>query len=326
MAARFAPIFIISEILMDFFLPIAHMDVNIVLISLYGALVGFLSGLVGVGGGFLITPLLIFTGIPPIVAVSSGAAQMAGTASGASFLHWRNGNIDFKMGLVLLIGSWLGGGGGVYLAKVLLRSGQFGNVVVFLYVVLLGFIGVSMLIESLRAVFRSGAPAQKEASASAASQSLLRTWVERMPWQTNFPASGVRMSILGPLILGAVVGILTSLMGVGGGFIMVPIMIYALKMPTKIVVGTSLFQLLFTTAAVSIMQAGINHSVDPFLAIILILGSVIGTKFGARLGARLPAEKLRLILALVVVAVAIKMIVTLLIPPGDIYGMTVEVR
>ncbi|MBE0612575.1 MAG: sulfite exporter TauE/SafE family protein [Burkholderiales bacterium] len=311
---------------MEFFLPIAHMDVNIVLISLYGALVGFLSGLVGVGGGFLITPLLIFTGIPPIVAVSSGAAQMAGTASGASFLHWRNGNIDFKMGLVLLIGSWLGGGGGVYLAKVLLRSGQFGNVVVFLYVVLLGFIGVSMLIESLRAVFRSAAPVKKERSASAESNSLLRTWVARMPWQTSFPASGVRMSIAGPLILGAVVGILTSLMGVGGGFIMVPIMIYALKMPTKIVVGTSLFQLLFTTAAVSIMQAGINHSVDPFLAIILILGSVIGTKFGARLGARLPAEKLRLILALVVVAVAIKMIVTLLIPPGDIYGMTVEVR
>ena len=140
---------------MELFLPIAHMDVNIVLILLYGALVGFLSGLVGVGGGFLITPLLIFTGVPPIVAVSSGAAQMAGTASGASYLHWRHGNIDFKMGLILLIGSWLGGGFGVYLAKVLLRAGQFGNVVVFLYVVLLGFIGVSMLIESLQAVFRA---------------------------------------------------------------------------------------------------------------------------------------------------------------------------
>ena len=150
---------------MELFLPIAHMDVNIVLILLYGALVGFLSGLVGVGGGFLITPLLIFTGIPPIVAVSSGAAQMAGTASGASYLHWRHGNIDFKMGLILLIGSWLGGGFGVYLAKVLLRAGQFGNVVVFLYVILLGFIGVSMLIESLRAVFCAGAPPRKERSA-----------------------------------------------------------------------------------------------------------------------------------------------------------------
>ena len=311
---------------MEFFLPIAHMDVNIVLIMFYGAVVGFLSGLVGVGGGFLITPLLIFTGIPPIVAVSSGSAQMAGTASGASYLHWRHGNIDFKMGLILLIGSWLGGGFGVYLAKVLLRAGQFGNVVVFLYVILLGFIGVSMLVESLRAVFRAGAPAARDAGAAAASKSLLRTWIERMPWQTAFPASWVRMSAVGPLALGAAVGILTSLMGVGGGFIMVPVMIYALKMPTKIVVGTSLFQLLFTTAAVSVMQAGVNHSVDPFLALILILGSVLGTKLGARLGARLPAEKLRLILALVVVAVAAKMVVTLLLPPAHIHSMTVEVQ
>jgi len=302
------------------------MDVNIVLILLYGSLVGFLSGLVGVGGGFLITPLLIFTGIPPIVAVSTGSAQMAGTASGASYLHWRHGNIDFKMGLILLIGSWLGGGFGVYLAKVLLRAGQFGNVVVFLYVILLGFIGVSMLIESVRAVARAGKPGAGNAGAKAASNSLLRNLVQRLPWQMTFPASEVRMSAAGPLLLGAAVGILTSLMGVGGGFIMVPVMIYVLEMPTKIVVGTSLFQLLFTTAAVSIMQAGINYSVDPFLALLLILGSVLGTKLGARLGARLPAEKLRLILALVVVAVAAKMIVTLLVPPAHIHSMSVEVQ
>jgi hypothetical protein len=309
---------------MELFLPIAHMDVNVVLIVLYGSVVGLLSGLVGVGGGFLITPLLIFTGVPPIVAVSTGAAQMAGTASGASYLHWRHGNIDFKMGLILLIGSWLGGGSGVYLAKALLHSGQFGNVVVFLYVVLLGLIGVSMLIESLRAVFFAGAAGEAGAGAAAASRSWLRTLVERLPWQLRFPASGVRMSAVGPLILGAAVGILTSLMGVGGGFIMVPVMIYVLKMPTKVVVGTSLFQLLFTTAAVSVMQAGVNHSVDPFLALILILGSVLGTKLGARLGARLPAEKLRLILALVVLAVAVKMIVTLVMPPSDMYDMTIE--
>jgi uncharacterized protein len=311
---------------MEFFLPIAHMDVNIVLILFYGAVVGFLSGLVGVGGGFLITPLLIFTGIPPIVAVSSGSAQMAGTAAGASYLHWRHGNIDFKMGLILLVGSWLGGGFGVYLAKMLLRAGQFGNVVVFLYVILLGFIGVSMLIESLQAVLRPAPSTTTEAHAPAASSSLLRTWIARLPWQTTYSVSGVRMSALGPILLGAAVGVMTSLMGVGGGFIMVPVMIYLLKMPTKIVVGTSLFQLLFTTAAVSVMQAGINHSVDPFLALILIVGSVLGTKIGARLGARLPAEKLRLILALVVVAVAVKMVVTLVIPPAHIHSMSVEVR
>ena len=147
-----------------------------------------------------------------------------------------------------------------------------------------------------------------------------------MPWQTSYPVSGVRMSALGPLALGAVVGVMTSLMGVGGGFIMVPVMIYVLKMPTKIVVGTSLFQLLFTTAAVSIMQAGVNHSVDPFLALILILGSVLGTKLGAGLGARLPAEKLRLILALVVVAVAVKMVVSLVLTPEHIHSMTVEAQ
>jgi len=316
---------------MELFLPIAHMDVNIVLILLYGGLVGFLSGLVGVGGGFLITPLLIFTGIPPIVAVSSGAAQMAGTASGASHLHWRYGNIDFRMGTVLLAGSWVGGALGVYLAKILVRLGQFSNVVVFLYVVLLGFIGVSMLIESLRAIVRARSAVDAAGAAgvpngTGAPKSTLRAWVARLPWQTSFPASGVHMSVVVPLVLGAFVGAMTSLMGVGGGFIMVPMMIYLLKIPTKIVVGTSLFQLLFTTAAVSVMQAGVNHAVDPVLVVLLILGSVVGTKLGAQLGTRLPGEKLRLILALVVVAVAVKMVVTLVVPPGEIYDMTVELR
>ena len=311
---------------MELFLPIAHMDVNIVLILFYGALVGFLSGLVGVGGGFLITPLLIFTGIPPIVAVSSGAAQMAGTAAGASYIQWRYGNIDFRMGLILLIGSWLGGGFGVYLANVLVRGGQFGNVVTFLYVILLGFIGVSMLIESLQAVFRPGTPAATDASAGTPSRSVLRTLMQRLPCQMDFPVSAVRMSVVVPLVLGAAVGVLTSLMGVGGGFVMVPVMIYLLKMPTKIVVGTSLFQLLFTTAAVSIMQAGVNHAVDPFLATVLILGSIFGTRWGTQLGVRLPGEKLRLILALVVVGVAIKMTMTLVIAPTDPYEMTIQVR
>jgi uncharacterized membrane protein YfcA len=311
---------------MELFLPIAHMDVNIALILFYGSLVGFLSGLVGVGGGFLITPLLIFTGIPPIVAVSSGAAQMAGTAAGASYIQWRYGNIDFRMGLILLIGSLLGGGFGVYLANALVRGGQFGNVVTFLYVILLGFIGVSMLIESLKAVFRPGTPGATDSSAKTLSRSVVRTLMQRLPGQMDFPLSAVRMSVVVPLVLGAAVGVLTSLMGVGGGFVMVPVMIYLLKMPTKIVVGTSLFQLLFTTAAVSVMQAGVNHAVDPFLATVLILGSIFGTRWGTQLGVRLPGEKLRLILALVVVGVAIKMTMTLVIAPADPYEMTIQVR
>jgi uncharacterized membrane protein YfcA len=313
---------------MEIFLPIAHMDVNIALILLYGSLVGFLSGLVGVGGGFLTTPLLIFTGIPPIVAVASGAAQMAGTASGASYLHWRRGSIDFKMGLLLMLGSSLGGGLGVHVARTLLRAGQFGNAVVFLYVVLLGTTGAVMLVESLRANFRTadsgaaGAPGAPGAPGAGTPKSWLRTRVERLPLQTAFPRSGVSMSAAVPVALGAAVGVLTSLMGVGGGFIMVPVMIYLLRMPTRIVVGTSLFQLLFTTAAVSVMQAGVNHSVDPILACMLIVGSALGTGLGAKLGARLPAERLRLILALVMVAVAVKLILTLLLTPGNAYDMS----
>ncbi len=310
---------------MELFLPIAHMDVNIVQILLYGAMVGFLSGLVGVGGGFLITPLLIFTGIPPIVAVSSGAAQMAGTAAGASYIQWRYGNIDFRMAFVLLAGSWAGGGLGVYVANILVSIGQFGNVVTFLYIALLGFIGASMLIESVRAIFRPVPDNVCVVKEHTPAKAAIRSFLARLPGQMAFHASGVRMSVIIPVVLGAAVGMLTSLMGVGGGFIMVPVMIYLLKMPTKIVVGTSMFQLLFTTAAVSIMQAGVNHAVDPFLAITLILGSVFGTKYGAALGTRLPAEKLRLILALVVVGVAIKMVMTLVITPAEVDEMTMKV-
>jgi uncharacterized membrane protein YfcA len=301
---------------MEIFLPIAHMDVNLVVILLFGGIVGFLSGLVGVGGGFLITPLLIFTGVPPIVAVATGSAQIAGTSAGATYAHWRLGNVDFKMGLVLLIGSWMGGAGGVQLANILTKSGQFGNIVTFLYVVLLGFIGVSMLVESLKAVFGSQKPTTTTKKENGSNV------LNRLPWRMNFPVSGLSISVVVPLILGAAVGILTSLMGVGGGFVMVPVMIYLLKMPTKIVVGTSLFQLLFTTAVVAVMQAGVNHAVDPFLALILILGSAFGTQWGTRAGMRLPAEKLRLILALVVVSVAIKMLIGLLLTPHEVFNMT----
>ena len=295
---------------MEIFLPIAHMDVNLLLILSFGLIVGLLSGLVGVGGGFLITPLLIFTGVPPLVAVATGSAQIVGTSAAGSYAHWRLGNVDFKMAILLLLGSWTGGGLGVFLARALQQSGQFGNIVTFLYVVLLGIIGVSMLIESVNAILH------RSASASA-------SWMEKLPMQINFPVSGLQFSIVIPLVLGVGVGVLTSLMGVGGGFIMVPIMIYMLKMPTKVVVGTSLFQLLFTTAVVATMQAGINMAVDPFLALALILGSVLGTHWGTLLGVRLPAEQLRLVLALVVVGVAIKMLWGLLVTPAELYSLSV---
>ncbi|MBI1422341.1 MAG: TSUP family transporter [Gammaproteobacteria bacterium] len=303
---------------MEIFLPIAHMDVNLFLILSFGFIVGLLSGLVGVGGGFLITPLLIFTGVPPLVAVATGSAQIVGTSAAGSYAHWRLGNVDFKMAILLLLGSWTGGGLGVFLARALQQSGQFGNIVTFLYVVLLGFIGISMLIESVNAVRRRGA-----APASTDKKKNGGGWMDKLPMQINFPVSGKQLSIVVPLVLGVGVGVLTSLMGVGGGFIMVPIMLYMLKMPTKVVVGTSLFQLLFTTAVVASMQAGINMSVDPILALSLILGSILGTHWGTLLSVRLPAEQLRLVLALVVVGVAVKMLWGLLATPAELYSLSV---
>jgi uncharacterized membrane protein YfcA len=304
---------------MEIFLPIAHMDVNLLLILVFGGVVGFLSGLVGVGGGFLITPLLIFIGVPPLVAVATGAAQIVGTSASGTYAHWRLGNVDFRMGLVLLVGSWTGGAVGVQVAKMLEQGGHFGTIVTFLYVGLLGFVGISMLIESLNALRGSGKKGTKgSADETRAGKPGL---MARLPLQMDFPISGLRLSLLIPVLIGAAVGVLTSLMGVGGGFIMVPVMIYLLRMPTKVVVGTSLFQLLFTTAEVSILQAGVNHAVDPFLALSLIIGSALGTQWGTRLGAKLPGEQLRLILALVVVAVAVKMLFGILIKPDELYNL-----
>ena len=309
---------------MQVFLPIAHMDVNLLLMLAFGAVVGFLSGLVGVGGGFLITPLLIFSGVPPIVAVATGSTQIVGTSASGSYAHWRLGNVDVRMALMLLTGSWVGGAVGVLLAHLLQRGGQFGNIVTFLYVVLLGVIGASMLLESLRAGRRA-----RQAPTPASGPRLferMTALVQRLPGQMRFPVSGLEISFLVPVVVGAAVGVLTALMGVGGGFLMVPVMIYLLRIPTNVVVGTSLFQLLFTTAGVSVMQAGINHAVDPLLAVVLIVGSAFGTQRGARMGMKLPGERLRLILALVVVAVAIRMLMTLLITPDELFDMVRVVR
>ncbi|MGC8466863.1 MAG: sulfite exporter TauE/SafE family protein [Acidithiobacillus sp.] len=301
---------------MEIFLPIAHMDINIFMIVAFGLLVGFLSGLTGVGGGFLITPLLIFVGVPPLIAVGTGAAQIVGASAAGSYAHWRMGNVDMRMALILLLGSWTGGLAGVRVARWLESSGHFGLVVTFLYVGLLGFIGLSMLLESLMAMRGARRPAK------AATGEKKSSWATRLPWQMDFPVSDLRISILLPASLGLAVGVLTALMGVGGGFVMVPIMLYVLKMPTKVVVGTSLFQLLFTTAEVGILQAGMNHAVDPYLALALVVGSIFGTQFGARLGARMPGEQLRLVLALVVVGVAVKMGLGLIIPPEHVFQVT----
>jgi uncharacterized membrane protein YfcA len=228
------------------------------------------------------------------------------------------------MAAILLTGSWLGGGAGVLLARELQSGGQFGNIVTLLYVVLLGVIGVSMLMESLLATWRSRRGEPHAADGGLAER--LSAVMQRLPVQMHFPVSGLRISLLVPILVGATIGVLTALMGVGGGFLMVPVMIYLLRIPTNVVVGTSLFQLLFTTAGVSVMQAGVNHAVDPLLAVVLILGSAFGTQRGARMGMKLPAERLRLILAMVVAVVAIRMLLVLLTPPNELFDMVRVVR
>jgi uncharacterized membrane protein YfcA len=294
------------------YLPIAGNSVNILLLLGLGGAVGFLSGLFGVGGGFLMTPLLIAIGIPPLVAAASDSNQIVAASASATYAHYRMGNVDFKMGLLLLIGGVLGGTGGVYLIKFLRALGNADFVVKITYVVMLGVVGAYMFLESLQNLRKTGAEMREP---QAKKPSLYVRAIRRLPWQMRFPKSGITLSPILPLILGVFVGILAAIMGVGGGFIMVPVMVYLLRMPMHVVVGTSLFQILFTCINVTVMQARTNHTVDLILAIILLLGSTIGAQFGARLSRRLKGDQLKIILASVVLLVMLQMLFGLVIPP-----------
>lgn len=304
---------------MDIFLPIAHVDVSIWLILAFGGIIGLLSSALGVGGGFLLTPLLIFSGVPPIVAAATSATQIVGTSAAGSYSHLRMGNVDVKIAVPGLLGSWFGAATGVWVARILERSGHFGTMVSFVYIVVLTTVAVSMFWESVNALRRSRSGGQG-ASAPASPG-----FAARLPWQMDFPISGVRHSVLLPFGLGAVIGLLPAI-GMGGGFVLVPVMIYVLKMPTKVAMGTSLFQLVFTTLVVSILQAGLNHAVDPYLALLLILGSIFGVQIGTRLSAMLPAEQLRLLLAVVLIGVSIKLLFGLLIMPHFPVSMVAGVQ
>jgi uncharacterized protein len=294
------------------YLPIAGSSVNILLLLGLGGAVGFLSGLFGVGGGFLMTPLLIAIGIPPLVAAASDSNQIVAASASATYAHYRMGNVDFKMGLLLLIGGVLGGTGGVYLIKILRALGNADFVVKITYVVMLGVVGSYMFLESLQNLRKPGAEMEEP---QAKKPSLYARAIRRLPWQMRFTKSGITLSPILPLILGVFVGILAAIMGVGGGFIMVPVMVYLLRMPMHVVVGTSLFQILFTCMNVTVMQAVTNHTVDLILAIILLLGSTIGAQFGARLSRRLKGDQLKIILASVVLIVMLQMLFGLVVPP-----------
>ncbi|MCL4501920.1 MAG: sulfite exporter TauE/SafE family protein [Deltaproteobacteria bacterium] len=296
------------------YLPLAGNGINVLLLFGLGGAVGFLSGLFGVGGGFLMTPLLIMAGIPSTVAAASDSNQIVAASTSGSYAHYRLGNVDFKMGIILILGGILGGTMGVYLIKGLRALGNADFVIKITYVIMLGVIGGYMFIESLQSMRKKPVEARR-VEAEPGKVSLYNRMIQALPYQMYFEKSGVTLSPLLPLILGVFVGILAAIMGVGGGFIMVPVMVYMLRMPMHVVVGTSLLQILFTCINVTIMQSYTNHTVDMVLAIILLLGSTLGAQFGVRLSRRLKADQLKILLASIVLIVMVQMLASLVISP-----------
>jgi uncharacterized membrane protein YfcA len=297
----------------NLYLPLAGNSINILILFGLGGAVGFLSGLFGVGGGFLMTPLLIMVGIPSTVAAASDSNQIVAASTSASYAHYRLGNVDFKMGAFLIVGGVLGGTLGVQFIKLLRAMGNADFVIKITYVVMLGVIGFYMFAESLQSMRKK--PVETKRLEGPAKVSLYNRMIQALPYQMKFEKSGVILSPLLPLVLGVFVGILAAIMGVGGGFIMVPVMVYMLRMPMHVVVGTSLVQILFTCINVTIMQSASNHTVDLILAIILLLGSTVGAQFGVRLSKRLKADQLKILLASIVLLVMVQMLMSLVLPP-----------
>ncbi len=300
---------------MQIYLPIAEVSVDAFLLFGIGGVVGFLSGMFGVGGGFLITPLLFFIGVPPAVAVATGANQVVASSVSGVLAQLKRKAVDFRMGLVLLAGGMAGSGVGIWVFAWMTSRGQVDLFVQLSYVVFLGLIGAMMLQESLRAFLRSRKPSGPIRRAH------VHNWVHGLPLKMKFRASGLYISVIPPLMVGALVGFLAAIMGVGGGFIMVPAMIYLLGVPTKVVIGTSLFQIIFVTAFTTVMHAVTSQTVDMMLALILIFGGVIGAQIGARVGLRLKAEQLRILLSLLVLSVSLRIAADLLIRPDELYSV-----
>ena len=303
---------------MDIYLPIAEVSLDIFLLLGLGAVIGFLSGVFGVGGGFLLTPLLIFIGVPPAVAVASSANQLIGASVSGVLAHWRRGNVDFKMGLILLIGGLAGSVLGIGLFTLLKRLGQIELTISLLYVLLLGALGLLMAWESVRSLVRQRRPGGVRRKLHQ------HNWLHGLPLKTRFRRSKLYISALLPIGLGFVVGILGAVLGIGGGFLLVPAMIYMLGMPTAVVPGTSLLQIIFVAANVTFLQAYTNRTVDAVLALVLLIGGVFGAQIGTRYGTRLRGEQLRLLLALLVLAVAAKLAFDLTVRPTSLYIITTE--
>lgn len=302
---------------MHIYLPIAEMSVNVLVFLGMGAAVGFLSGLFGVGGGFLMTPLLIFSGIPSPVAVGTGAAQIVAASVSGAIAQYRRNNVDIKLGAVLLAGGVVGSVIGVKMMSLLTRAGQFDLFVALAYVTFLGVIGTLMLIESLNAIrsVRAGGPPGRRRSGQ-------HSWVHGLPLKMRFHRSKLYISAVPPIVIGAFVGFLGAIMGAGGGFIMVPAMIYLLRVPTNVAVGTSLFQIVFVAAVTTVMQSTENYSVDIVLGLLLIVSGVIGAQYGAAAGSRLKGEQLRLLLAGLVLLVCFRIGWDLVTTPPELFSIS----
>jgi len=303
---------------MDVYLPIAAVTQDVFVLLALGLCVGFISGIFGVGGGFLLTPLLIFIGVPQAVAVASSANQLVGASLSGVLTHWKRGNVDFKMGAVLSAGGFVGSAAGVALFTLLRRLGQIDLVISLSYVLLLGTLGTLMMIESVGAIVRARQPGARRRRLHQ------HTWFHGLPFKVRFRRSKLYISALLPLGLGFGIGVLSAILGIGGGFLIVPAMIYVLGMPTSVVPGTSLLQTVFIAASVTVLQALTNQTVDALLALIMLLGGVVGVQYGARYGAKLRGEYLRVLLALLILAVGAKLLVDLTVPPTSRYSIVVR--
>jgi hypothetical protein len=297
---------------LDVYLPIAEVSVNAPLLVALGATVGFISGLFGIGGGFLMAPVLVFMGVPPAVAVASQANHVVASSASSVIAYSRQKAVDYRMGAVMAAGGALGAYVGVELFRWLRLMGQADLVVALSYLIFLGVVGGLMLTESLGTIIRRrrGEPPKRQANRRP-------MWLYALPWRMRFPRSRLYVSIIPPALLGVGVGILSAIMGVGGGFVLVPAMVYLLRMRARVVVGTSLLQIIITTAITTVLQAGRNQTVDIVLSGLLLFGGVVGAQLGARASGKFRADELRAVLALIVLLVGVQMGLTLFVPPAD---------
>ena len=302
---------------MQIYLPIAEMPVDMLLVLGMGMAVGFISGMFGVGGGFLLTPLLIFSGIPPAVAVATQGPQIAASSLTGALLYWRRRALDLRLGCVLLAGGLAGTFLGVAFFNQMYRIGQLETVIAISYVILLGAVGLLVFLESMRSLARARHGDKKPARRAGRHQ-----WYEGLPLKMRFHRSGLYISVIPVIFISLLIGFAGAVLGIGGGFILVPALIYIFRVPGNIVVGTSLFQILFTMIAATILHASTNQSVDMFLAILLIIGGVFGAQFGARVGSKLRGEVFRLLLAILILAVAARFAADILTRPAEPFSAT----